>query len=129
MGEADLQRNTLQAKVRLHEPDLRLRPGMLVRAAFHPGSSSASGATNSNTTGQNLAIFVPVDSLIDQSRESARVWAIENDRSRLRTLTLGTDQREGHIQVIKGLRPGDQVILPPFDALKENKRIRTISRP
>ena len=129
VGEADLQRNTLQAKVRLDEPDVRLRPGMLVRAAFHPGSGSTSGAASSTNTGQNLAIFVPVDSLIGQSGESARVWTIENDRSRLRTLALGTDHRDGHIQVFKGLRPGDQVILPPFDDLKENKRIRVIDRP
>ncbi len=129
VGEADLQRNTLQAKVRLHKPDPRLRPGMLVRAAFHPGSSSSPGNSTSNSSGQNLAIFVPVASLFDRSQQSAQVWAIENDRARLRTLTLGSDQREGHIQVIKGLRPGDQVVLPPFDTLKENRRIRATTRP
>ena len=41
-GEADLQRNTLQAKVRLDEPDSRLRPAMLVRAAFHPVQAAPS---------------------------------------------------------------------------------------
>ena len=129
VGEADLQRNTLQAKVRLHKPDPRLRPEMLVRAAFHPGSSSSPGNSTSNSSGQNLAIFVPVASLFDRSQQSAQVWTIENDRARLRTLTLGSDQREGHIQVIKGLRPGDQVVLPPFDTLKENRRIRATTRP
>ncbi len=123
-GEADLQRNTLQAKVRLHEPDARLRPAMLVRAAFHPGPHSSSGTATTNGSGQGLAIFVPAGSLFDQSGESARVWMVESDRARLRNLTLGADQREGHIQVIKGLRPGDQVVLPPFGDLKDNQRIR-----
>lgn len=128
VGEADLQRNTLQAKVLLHEPDVRLRPEMLVRAAFHPGGNSASGAAPTNGSGSSLAIFAPIDSLFDRSQKSARVWTVENDRARLRTLTLGTDQREGHIQVIKGLRPGDRVVLPPFDTLSENRRIRATHR-
>ena len=129
VGEADLQRNTLQAKVRLNEPDPRLRPGMLVRASFHPGGRAPAGTATSRKPGMNLAIFAPVDSLFNQSGTSAEVWTLENDRAQIRTLTLGTDQREGHLQVIKGLRPGDQVILPPFDSLEENKRIKSTNKP
>ena len=34
LGEADFQRNTLQVKVQILDPDLRLRPEMLCRAKF-----------------------------------------------------------------------------------------------
>ena len=124
VGEADLQRNTLQTKVRFDQPDPRLRPAMLVRAAFHPGGNRTDGPVGGSGATQNLALFVRVDSLFDRSQQSARVWFVEGDRIRVRTLTLGLDQREGHIQVIEGLRPGDQVVLPPFDDLEENQRIK-----
>ena len=123
-GEADLQRNTLQAKVRLREPDARLRPEMLVRAAFHPGGGSTSATTVTSGSRQGLAIFAPQDALLERSLNSARAWVVEEGRARIRILKLGTDQREGHIQVMKGLRPGDQVVLPPFGDLKDNQRIR-----
>ena len=124
MGEADLQRNTLQAKVRLHNPDTRLRPEMLVRAAFHPSGNADATAAKNGSTARRLTLFVPTGSLFEQSQESARVWSVERGRARLRILTLGSEKREGHIQVIEGLKPGDQVILPPFDGLKDNQRIK-----
>ena len=129
VGEADLQRNTLQTKVRFNQPDPRLRPAMLVRAAFHPGGNTKDGPLDGSGAAQNLALFVRVDSLFDRSQKSARVWFVEGDRLRVRTLTLGSDQREGHIQVIEGLRPGDQVVLPPFDDLEENQRIKLTTSP
>ncbi len=129
VGEADLQRNTLQTKVRFDQPDPRLRPAMLVRAAFHPGGNTKDGPVDGSGAAQNLALFVRVDSLFDRSQKSARVWFVEGDRLRVRTLTLGSDQREGHIQVIEGLRPGDQVVLPPFDDLEENQRIKLTTSP
>jgi multidrug efflux pump subunit AcrA (membrane-fusion protein) len=102
---------------------------MLVRAAFHPGGNTTDGPVGGSGAAQNLALFVRVDSLFDRSQQSARVWFVEGDRIRVRTLTLGPDQREGHIQVIEGLRPGDQVVLPPFDDLEENQRIKLPTSP
>ena len=86
-----------------------------------------------STTQQSLAqeqltlFLVRHAEKVDQSQESARVWSVERGRARLRILTLGSEKREGHIQVIEGLKPGDQVVLPPFDGLKENQRIKIAS--
>ena len=127
MGEADLPRNTLQAKVRLHNPDSRLRPEMLVRAAFHPSGNADTPTAKNGSMARGLTLFVPTGSLFEQSQESARVWSVERGRARLHILTLGSEKREGHVQVIEGLKPGDQVILPPLDGLKENQRIKIAS--
>ena len=54
---------------------------------------------------------------------TARVWVVENDRALLRTLQLGREEREQHVQVLDGLQPGDRVILPPFDELKNGQRV------
>ena len=124
MGEADIQRNTLQAKVRLLKPDVRLRPEMLVRAEFYPTSEPGS-RTGSPTTGNSrrLTLFAPAEALLDRTRDSARVWVVENDRALLRILQLGSEEREQHVQVLDGLQPGDRVILPPFDELKNGQRV------
>ena len=100
---------------------------MLVRAAFHPSGNADTPAGKNGSTARGLTLFVPTGSLFEQSQESARVWSVERGRARLRILTLGSEKREGHIQVIEGLKPGDQVILPPFDRLKENQRIKSAS--
>ena len=123
VGEADLQRNTLQTKVRLHEPDVRLRPQMLVRAEFYPGGN-ADSETSPSSDGPRLAIFAPEEALFDRSQSSARGWIVEDGRARLRTLKVGSEKREQHLRIIDGLRPGDQVILPPFGDLEENQRVR-----
>ena len=125
VGEADLQRNTLQTKVRLHQPDVRLRPQMLVRAEFYPGEKTDSVTSPSpHAAGHRLAIFVPGEALFDHSQNSARAWVVEEGRARLRTLKVGSEEREQHLRIIDGLRPGDQVVLPPFGDLEDNQRVR-----
>ena len=123
VGQADLQRNTLQTKVHLHEPDVRLRPQMLVRAEFYPGGK-ADSETGPSSGGPRLAIFAPEEALFDRSQNSARAWIVEDGRARLRTLKVGSGEREQHLRIIDGLRPGDQVILPPFGDLEENQRVK-----
>lgn len=136
VGEADLQRNTLQAKVRIANPDSRLRPEMLVRAEFFPVSSgsaapedtlSAEGAPFAGSS-ERLTIFAPGEALIDLSGDTASGWIVDGSRARLRELTLGRQQRDGHREIRDGLRPGDRLILPPHDKLKPGKRIK-IAKP
>ena len=53
VGSADLQRNTLQAKVRVIDPDPRLRPEMLCRVKFleTTGGGKAGGDLNGEGAG------------------------------------------------------------------------------
>ena len=48
-GQADIQRNTLQVKVAIKNPDHRLRPEMLVRGKFFSQSSSQLSTSSSNS--------------------------------------------------------------------------------
>jgi len=116
-GEADIARNTLQAKVSIQKPDIRLRPEMLVRGKFFSTGSSHSIEPNNN----RLAIYVPKAALVDEQT----VWVVSpNNTAQLRKITLGTATKDGHHHVIDGLRSGEHVILPPHDALEGGKRIR-----
>ena len=56
---------------------------------------------------------------------AARAAAYAKDhRASLRDVTVGTEERDDHLLVHDGLRPGDTLILPPHDPLKPGKRLR-----
>lgn len=122
-GQADLQRNTLQAKVTITRPDPRLRPEMLVRAKFF-GTQGGSASTRTPAASGRLSIYVPEAALVS----SDRVWVVSSEnRAALRTIELGNEVRDAHRLVISGLKSGEQVILPPHDQLKEGIRLKTSS--
>ncbi|MDB4623861.1 efflux RND transporter periplasmic adaptor subunit [Akkermansiaceae bacterium] len=120
-GQADLQRNTLQAKVEIKNPDIRLRPDMLMRAKFFaPGRSQKPGESASSSSGR-LALYVPEEALISESQ----VWTISSDsRAEKRTIKLGKATRDGHRLVLEGLLSGESVILPPHDQLEEGSAVK-----
>lgn len=117
-GEADIQRNTLQAKVSIQNPDIRLRPGMLVRGKFF--STGKSTSTGSSDTGR-LALYVPESALVDDHT----VWVVgSNQKAELRTIKLSNESKDGHRRVYEGLRSGERVILPPHDQLQSGTRLQ-----
>ncbi|QQL45599.1 efflux RND transporter periplasmic adaptor subunit [Sulfuriroseicoccus oceanibius] len=121
-GEADLQRNTLQAKVAIDSPDPRIRPETLVRGKFFTGGTASAPLDNNTST--RLALYVPEQALVNESS----VWVVSPERTaELRPLTLGNDTRDGHRRVIKGIRSGEQIILPPHDDLEPGSRVKSAS--
>jgi RND family efflux transporter MFP subunit len=126
-GEADLQRNTLQVKVALKNPDTRLRPEMLVRGKFFALAKGGGENASSNapeTTSGRLSIFMPEEALV--SGDAA--WVVTSEETvEFRNLQLGREKREGHIKVLEGLRSGERVILPPHENLENGLRVRVES--
>lgn len=123
-GQADLQRNTLQAKVALKSPDPRLRPDMLMRAKFFAlasrENSNRSGKSTAQRSSGRLSIYVPEEALVSENR----VWVISSENTaESRVITLGTQKKEGHRLVLEGLRSGELVILPPHADLSEGTRV------
>jgi len=113
-GQADMQRNTLQAKVALLDPDDQLRPEMLCRAEFL--APTGAGERSAESSGR-VALYLPLAALAGSGRER-RVWALDasGDRVEQRSVTVGAEEREGHLRVLEGLRPGDWVVAnPPAD--------------
>lgn len=131
-GEADLQRNTLQAKVRILDPDDQMRPEMLCRAEFLEAPSAGSGTANSPTppagtpdgTGP-LAVFVPESSISGDA-----VWVCDPDTSRVskRPIVRARESRDGHQRLESGVRPGEWVVRNP-GGLREGQRVKPIQIP
>lgn len=129
-GQADLQRNTLQAKVEISDPDARLRPDMLVRAKFYSvggsGVASESSSAGSSAGSGRLSIYVPEDALVNEG-SGAEVWVVTTDlRAEKRSIKVGDHSKENHRLVLDGLRSGESVILPPHDELKSGGRVKII---
>ena len=127
VGEADLQRNTLQVKVRILKPDPRLRPDFLCRAEFLGESSTGAEATYLNAN-RSIQLFVPREAVIAgiEGDTSAHVWRLDSSGERVerREVELGLEMREGHVAVTSGLQPGDRIVLNPTANLKSGQRVR-----
>lgn len=119
--EADLQKNTLQAKVRVIDPSPALRPEMLTRVKFlagqplaSPGGPAAADAPSATTA----AVLVP-ESAIDRAPAGARVWVVRDRRAetgRLDPEPVEADADaapEGWARLTGGVRPGDLLALAP----------------
>lgn len=117
-GQADLQRNTLQAKVKIENPDERLRPEMLVRAKFFGSGNNVKSAAGSSVG--RFSLYVPIEALVNEST----VWVVSPDSlAEKREIETGDEVREGHRLVVDGLRSGESVILPPHDQISEGVRV------
>ena len=116
-GEADLQRNTLQAKVSMIDPADQLRPEMLCRVEFLETKDAPSPAR----AAPSLATWIPPSALADGT-----VWVCdpESRRVRKRSVIAASETRDGHIRIADGLRPGEWVVLTPRD-LRDGQRVNT----
>lgn len=128
VGEADLQRNTIQVKVRIEDPDPRLRPEMLCRAEFLAlVPVTGDPAIESKSPSGSVGLFVPEAALAKLDGGNAAVWLIDESGERVvqGEVTLGEERRETFRKVLEGLRPGDRVVLDPPGDLKNGERVRT----
>lgn len=110
--EADLQKNTLQAKVRVIDPSPLLRPEMLTRVKF-VGTSGASPASPVKDDASS-SVRVP-SGAIDSSTGGERVWAVRDRRGTrgvLRPISIEVLEQDGTTALVRGsLRPGELLAL------------------
>lgn len=107
-GAADLQRNTLQAKVKIENPSDKLRPEMLSRVEFFETDQST---TNTVSNGGGIAVYVP-----ESAVREAQVWICNPDTQRAEKRTVTTSiVKDGMIRVDSGIRPGEWVLIEPDD--------------
>lgn len=119
-GEADLQRNTLQAKVEILKPDPRLRPEMLVRGKFFSSGSDTMTKQTSENASNRFALYIPEKAIVDGSS----VWVVSNNHTtERRVIKLSNESRDGHRRVLEGVRSGEQIILPPYDDIEEGGKV------
>ncbi len=132
--EANIQRNTVQFKVRIENPSPLLKPEMLARVRFHGGSGAHTGAVEAggSVTGGSLVSILPASILVNQKDGPAQVWIVEAGRGAnvshavLRDVKLGSIDDNGDVVITSGINPGDRAIVDaPLD-LRPGTRVRVI---
>lgn len=120
-GAADLQRNTLQAKVRIFDPSEKLRPEMLSRVEFLETISTAETTVQPADGATDVAVYVPVTAVSGDA-----VWICDPDslRAEKRKVSISAE-REGMVRVDEGIRPGEWVVSGPSN-LKSGQRLNPI---
>ena len=105
---ADLQKNTVEAKVRINDPSELLKPDMLARVRILPAPASKDGEVRKQRLPR---VLVPAKAVFE-----SQVWILEGDdgdlgTARRRTVTTGPGLHEGWMEILDGVRPGERVIL------------------
>jgi len=146
--EADIQRNTLQVKVRLHDPSPILRPEMLARVRFLPASdlpTSASSPASSPATSPSQArrqaqantARVPASAVERTAASSsstslgtARILTVRErrgDRGRIHELeAVIIAESNDTLTLAADFSTGDLLVLRPQD-VSPGQRVRTRS--
>lgn len=118
--EADLQKNTLQVKVRVLDPSPLLRPEMLTRVRFLPVDG---GTPVDGSSAEALSrVRVPETCL-----DGDRVWVVRHRRGlrgEAADVSIQTIAIENEYATVSAdLRPGDLVIHDPSD-MRSGQRVR-----
>lgn len=123
--EADLQKNTLQVKVRVIDPDPLLRPEMLTRVKFLPDETSTVSAHQSIEKTHEM-VRVPRGS-IDGTSGTHRIWQIvdrANGRGVLNPVGVTIISTDGDWVTVQGDLPSGAVIASDPSGCVEGGRVR-----
>jgi len=134
--EADLQKNTLEVKVRVVDPSPLLKPEMLTRVKFLPeGGGAASGGRASGEDGPSPVLVRAecFDGTPPSAGGASRVWVVRGRRGdvgRIAPTDVTVDVREepGVWRVRGDVHPGDLlVVMGAAGGLKDGQRVRVTS--
>lgn len=134
LQEGNIQKNTIQLKVSLSDPDPVLRPEMLVRVRIAGVAAEDHDASPTHEDGssgpRSFRVLLPDHVLSRREESKARVWAVVHDRNAdstvatARSVTLQRADVAGYVEVTEGLQPGDRVIAPPHENLRDGSHVR-----
>jgi HlyD family secretion protein len=117
----DIQKNTLQVKVRIDDPPPVLKPDMLVQCTFlAPATVTPAPRDNGAFT-----LLVPPE-CIEMHEEIPKVWLADREYgvARLKSVVLGGSSSEGLQEIRSGLSVGDRLIATGKETLSDGERIR-----
>lgn len=124
VNEADLTKNTLQFKVRIHQPPEGLKPEMLARVKFIAGEAKATSQPSSAGGGAHLP-FVPSRLVAQGASPSVLVADVGRGVAVRRPVTLAGHEQAGWVAIANGVSAGDRVISEPT-TLADGARIRVV---
>jgi RND family efflux transporter MFP subunit len=115
---ADRQKATVLVKVSILDRDPRILPEMGAKVVFlrDDGAAHAVAARR---------VLVPGSAVVT-GPGGPRVWVVENSRVSSRAVDVGSE-RDGRLEIRRGLMGGESVVVSPPAGLKERSRVRLAS--
>jgi HlyD family secretion protein len=106
--QADRQKGTVQAKVRIVDPDEAVRTEVNARVTFLGDTPAvASGAAG------KARLWIPKAAVV-QGADGAMVYTLEGDRAAAVRVKLGTEAEKG-VEVVEGLTGDETLIVSPLE--------------
>lgn len=122
-SSANIQKNTLEVKIAIHDPPTTIRPEMLVTATF---IAPPQPDENESEQRELERLLVPKQ-LIDSSDNQKRIWIVDNaGRARRRTVRVGQTVAGELIEVIEGLLPTEKLVSKDRESLREGDRVEIV---
>lgn len=103
---------TFSGKLEINNPQLKLRPGMFVKA-------------NIITAQNDSAIVIPRDVIMTGSRGKYVFVVGRNSSADERRITTGISNQD-EIEVVEGLSANDRLIIKGFETLRDNSKVKVI---
>lgn len=104
-----METRTFKGKVLIQNDELKLRPGMFVKADIVVDRAE-------NT------IVIPKN-VVQSNRQRKFVYIVEKNTAILRNITTGLED-ENYIEVLEGLQENDNLVTRGFETLRENSKVK-----
>jgi RND family efflux transporter MFP subunit len=114
---ADRQKATVRVRIGFDQLDSRILPQMGVKVTFLEERDATQQAANSRPS-----VRIPTTAVSDDSG-TKYVWRVASDKAERVAVSTGSE-RDGQVEVIAGINPGDIVIARPVDGLKEGSKVK-----
>jgi len=120
-SEADIQKNTLQVKVKIDEPSPLLKPEMLVDVTFLAPQLESS----TEEQDRESRIFIPRKLVQQNADGQSCVWVADQSRQVARQQTIETSSQSNDplVEVTAGLNVSSRLISSPTTELQPGSRI------
>ena len=113
--QADRQKGTVQAKVRIVDPDGAIRTEVNARVTFLDGAEVTAG-----TAGKPRR-WIPKSAVV-QGAEGPMVYLVSEGRASMARVTLGAESEKG-VEVVDGLRGDEVLIVSPLEKITAGSRV------
>ncbi len=103
---------TFTGKVEVRNPELKLRPGMFVKADII-------------TDKKDSAVVIPKDIILTRGRQKYVFIVGRNSAANQRWITTGIENQNS-VEVVEGLQVNERLIIKGFETLRDNAKVRII---
>jgi HlyD family secretion protein len=117
--EANRQKATIEVRVKVLDPDERLKPDMNATVSFLSPRASTTQASAATTALAHAAIRVPVSAVRDGA-----VFVVENGRAVRRAIVVLKGGAGSDVEVREGLIGGEDLIVSPPESLQDGAKVR-----